>query len=122
MTSPSSKALRLEDERSRRLARTVFDRPLVLEAGAGTGKTGALVWRVVFWCLGPGWEKASGELFAGAASEEIAARVLERVLAITFTDRAAAEMEGRIAEAFSSLLRENGIEGVPLAEVSLTPE
>lgn len=122
MTSSGSKALRLEDERSRRIARTVFDRPLVLEAGAGTGKTGALVGRTVFWCLGPGWDKAAKELSSGAPPGEVAARVLERVLAITFTDRAAAEMEGRIAEAFSLLLEGAAAEGVPREEIPLPSE
>ena len=53
---------RAADAEARRLAQTCFDRPLVLEAGAGTGKTATLVARVLSWCLGPGWEAAGREV------------------------------------------------------------
>ncbi|MDP6243359.1 MAG: UvrD-helicase domain-containing protein, partial [Myxococcota bacterium] len=49
---------RERDARARWVAQTDFERPVALEAGAGTGKTAALVARVVAWCLGPGWERA----------------------------------------------------------------
>jgi ATP-dependent helicase/nuclease subunit A len=88
-----------DDARARRLARQVFDRPLVLEAGAGTGKTTALVTRVLAWSFGPGWQRAADALAAQAPPERIAARVLGRVVAITFTEAAAAEMGVRTAEA-----------------------
>ena len=38
--------LRSEDAQARRLAQCEFGAPLVLEAGAGTGKTAALVARI----------------------------------------------------------------------------
>ena len=54
----SDRALRLADRRAREAAQTVFDRPLALIAGAGTGKTSTLVARIIAWCSGPGWERA----------------------------------------------------------------
>ena len=47
------------DRDARAIAQTEFVHPLVLEAGAGTGKTAALVARVVAWSLGPGWLRHS---------------------------------------------------------------
>jgi len=91
------------DEAARRAAQTVFDRPLVLEAGAGTGKTSALVARLTAWSLGPGWERAASSLEASVPTrhdERVAARVLDRIVAITFTEAAAAEMASRVGEAF----------------------
>jgi ATP-dependent helicase/nuclease subunit A len=90
--------LRAGDERARRLARTLFDQPLVLEAGAGTGKTTVLVTRTLAWCLGPGWDGAEREQ-RGAHPDEIGAQVARGVVAITFTDAAAAEMGSRLAAA-----------------------
>src|SRR5262249_51635731 len=78
--------------------------PIVLEAGAGTGKTTVLVARVLAWCLGPGWERAARAL-PDAAPDAIAARALERIVAITFTEAAAAEMETRALAAFAALGR-----------------
>ena len=72
----SDAELRLADGRAREAAQTVFDRPLVLTAGAGTGKTSTLVARIVAWCTGPGWERA---LEHGA---DPAPRVLQRTVAI----------------------------------------
>jgi len=46
------------DRAARAAAQTRFDRPLVLEAGAGTGKTTTLIARLLAWCLGEGWDKA----------------------------------------------------------------
>ena len=91
------------DARARRAAREVFDRPLVLEAGAGTGKTTALVTRILAWCCGPGWERAEAGLRESdpeaAVPQRIARRVLRRVVAITFTEAAAAEMDQRVSDA-----------------------
>lgn len=100
------------DQRARLLSQTIFDRPLVLEAGAGTGKTATLVARIVAWSLGPGWRRAAEELRAHqerrgtrepAAPDRIAARVLDGVVAITFTEAAAAEMATRIAGALADV-------------------
>jgi ATP-dependent helicase/nuclease subunit A len=81
------------DATGRRVAQTCFDRPLLVQAGAGTGKTRVLVGRLVAWCMGPGWEEPETD----ASAESVAARVLGRVVAITFTEAAAAEMASRVA-------------------------
>ena len=89
-----------QDQATRELAQSEFERPLVVEAGAGTGKTALLVARVASWCMGQGWELHDRE---DMAPEEVARRVIERVVAITFTEAAAAEMARKIGEAFSTL-------------------
>ncbi len=116
------------DAAARRAARTVFDRPLVLEAGAGTGKTATLVSRVVAWCVGPGWERAAARLGERAAAgrkptaEEVAAECLGRVCAITFTEKAAAEMAERCALAFEGLARGEEVVGLPAADLAVAGE
>ncbi|MFP8879439.1 MAG: UvrD-helicase domain-containing protein, partial [Myxococcota bacterium] len=60
--STTDAVLRESDQRARALAQRIFDRPLILEAGAGTGKTTALVARVLAWCLGVGWDRALASL------------------------------------------------------------
>ena len=88
------------DERSRSLAQSAFDHPVVVVAGAGTGKTALLVARVAAWCVGPGWERHAE---AGTDRQTIARRVIERVVAITFTEAAAAEMARKILVALLDL-------------------
>lgn len=103
-----SAAARARDAEARRLAQTEFRRPLVLEAGAGTGKTAALVARVVAWSLGPGWERQArrfAEEGREATPDHVAPRVLRRVVAITFTEAAAAEMASRVGAALVALER-----------------
>ena len=88
------------DQASRRLAQSEFERSVVVVAGAGTGKTALLVSRVVVWCVGPGWDRHSGD---EADRNSVARRVIERVVAITFTDAAAAEMARKIGTALLDL-------------------
>src|SRR3954467_9569298 len=97
--------LLVEDRPARRAAQTRFDVPLVLQAGAGTGKTTTLIGRLLAWTLGEGWERAARRLAErekglppGRPRDEgparFAAEALGRVVAITFTEAAAAEMAG----------------------------
>ncbi|NOZ94002.1 MAG: UvrD-helicase domain-containing protein [Acidobacteria bacterium] len=91
---------RIADLEARLAAQTELTRHVALQAGAGTGKTAALVARIVAWSVGPGWEAASRN---GDDDETVAARVLEGVVAITFSEAAAAEMASRTAEALVTL-------------------
>jgi ATP-dependent helicase/nuclease subunit A len=88
------------DQASRRLAQSEFERSVVVVAGAGTGKTALLVSRVVVWCVGPGWDRHADD---GSERESIARKVIERVVAITFTEAAAAEMARKIGTALIGL-------------------
>ncbi len=108
----------MPDSSARELARTVFDRPLVVEAGAGTGKTTALVARVLTWCLADGWERARAEL-GDTDPAETAARVLDGVVAITFTEAAAAEMADRIGRGLASLAGGGDVIGLPKAALGI---
>ncbi|MHC4777029.1 MAG: UvrD-helicase domain-containing protein [Planctomycetota bacterium] len=81
------------DEESRRLFRTVFDRTFLVEAGAGTGKTTLLVDRLLS-ALARGRTDAAG------------------LVAITFTERAAAELQIRVRQALETVVT-SGIEGLP---------
>ncbi len=109
--------LRERDREARRLAQVQFDRPLALEAGAGTGKTTTLVARILAWSLHQGWARAQARVqtrLAGVSGksggivdldERVAADVLSRVVAITFTEAAAAEMASRVAGALALLAK-----------------
>ena len=88
------------DQANRRLAQSEFERSVVVVAGAGTGKTALLVSRVVVWCVGPGWDRHAGD---EADRDSVAGRVIERVVAITFTEAAAAEMARKIGTALIEL-------------------
>jgi len=112
--SDADQRARSEDADARRLAQTEFARPLLLEAGAGTGKTTVLVARIVAWVMRPGWERVERALREEARSrgsdreparDRIAGEVLRRVVAITFTEAAAAEMASRVAEALVAIRR-----------------
>jgi ATP-dependent helicase/nuclease subunit A len=101
---------RIRDCAARQRAQREFRTPLVLEAGAGTGKTATLVARILAWTLGPGWECAEQAMNDRARAEpprpeRIAARVLSRVVAITFTEAAAAEMAERVDVALRQIAR-----------------
>ncbi|MGH0036717.1 MAG: UvrD-helicase domain-containing protein [Myxococcota bacterium] len=89
---------RRDDARARAAAQREFARPLVLEAGAGTGKTATLVARVVAWVLGEGWERARAR-DPDKGPRAWARSCLARVVAITFTEAAAAEMAERVGQA-----------------------
>ncbi|MEK7743010.1 MAG: UvrD-helicase domain-containing protein, partial [Elusimicrobiota bacterium] len=73
----------LPDARSRETARLDLGRNLIVEAGAGTGKTTLLVERMLFLLL--------GGLEGGARPVDP-----ERLVALTFTERAAAEIKSRL--------------------------
>jgi ATP-dependent helicase/nuclease subunit A len=101
----SRETIQRADASARRAAQTQFGAPLLVEAGAGTGKTAVLVARIVAWCLGPGWERARARAPGApdAERERIAADVLSRVAAITFTEAAAAEMAERVDAALAGI-------------------
>jgi len=111
MTLPSDQ-LR-DDAAGRRAAQTRFSGTLVLEAGAGTGKTTTLVARVLAWSLDQGWTAAETRTDGESRTpERVAASVLRGVVAITFTEAGAAEMATRVAAAFASLAS-GAQEGLP---------
>ncbi len=118
--SSDSAGLIAADAAARLAAQRELARPFVLEAGAGTGKTATLVARVLAWCLGPGWarseeraaeaRRAEGPVPAGprrgddpSDPEAVAARTLDRLVAITFTEAAAAEMAEKVAAALAEV-------------------
>ncbi len=130
MSAGAANAALAADRAARRLAQRDFVRPVVLEAGAGTGKTTTLVARVLAWALGPGWERAAlAEAAArrdagrpGAPSQaSVAARVLGGVVAITFTEAAAAQMAKSVAVKLRELAPE-GADLPPWMEAALPPD
>ncbi|HKN48129.1 MAG TPA: UvrD-helicase domain-containing protein, partial [Candidatus Polarisedimenticolia bacterium] len=76
----------LPDTARRRRAASVFDRNLVVTAGAGTGKTALLVERALNLVAGTGLP-------------------IESIAAITFTEKAAAELRVRLAKGLDELRR-----------------
>jgi ATP-dependent helicase/nuclease subunit A len=110
---------RAADAAARRAAQTVFGAPLAITAGAGTGKTTVLVARVVAWCLGAGWERAERACAkpdgVAVAAREVAEYALERVVAITFTEAAAAEMEARTMAALAQVAAGEAVLGYDTA-------
>ena len=120
----AERQLLADDESGRRAAQTEFERPLLLEAGAGTGKTTTLIHRILAWSLGSGWITAAAELARESDGEEgaadrVAARVLEGVVAVTFTEAAAAEMAARVAEGLAQVAADDSeaLDGFLAAEL-----
>ncbi|MBI4618171.1 MAG: UvrD-helicase domain-containing protein, partial [Planctomycetes bacterium] len=116
MNRATLESAREADREARRAAACDFDRPIALSAGAGTGKTGTLASRAVAWCLGPGWERSERSLGPAndpSGSGAVAARTLERVVAVTFTERAAVEMAERVASAFAKIRAGEEVEFLP---------
>jgi ATP-dependent helicase/nuclease subunit A len=107
---------------ARRIAQERFDAPIWIEAGAGTGKTAVLVARIVVWCLGRGWERSASRIRRTgrqpASPERVAADTLRRVVAITFTEAAAAEMAVRVMRALLQVERGEDVVGI---DVDLLP-
>ncbi len=88
------------DEAARTAIQKDLSRTLFVEAGAGTGKTTALVGRIVELVL---------------TSDATVHRPLNQIAAITFTEAAAAELRERVRIEFESALlaaRENGLSEV----------
>ncbi|MCH8813658.1 MAG: UvrD-helicase domain-containing protein [Chloroflexi bacterium] len=84
--TPHSIEPHIRDREARETIREALDETLFVQAGAGTGKTSALVDRVV--------------------SLVLSGRSIERIVAITFTDRAAAELRERVRTGLESQLLE----------------
>lgn len=94
---PASEAELIEaDRKSREDIEHALDRTLFVEAGAGTGKTTALVGRIVELVLTP-----------DAASR----RSLSQIAAITFTEAAAAELRERVRIEFEKALLQARVDG-----------
>jgi ATP-dependent helicase/nuclease subunit A len=112
VSAPGSSKLRARDEAVWCTAQQEFARPLVVEAGAGTGKTSLLVARCLAWTLGPGWERALTRLGAVASPDRVAADVLARIAALTFTEAAVAEMAMRLGKALAEVAKDELPPGV----------
>jgi ATP-dependent helicase/nuclease subunit A len=76
----------LQDQAARDLAEKALDRSLLVEASAGTGKTSVLVARIVNIVLEQG-------------------TLLTRIAALTFTEKAAAEMKTRVRTALDQAIQ-----------------
>jgi len=108
------------DQAHREAARTTFSAPVVVEAGAGTGKTAVLVTRTVTWLVDVGWARHDSP---DQDAEDIAARVAEGVLALTFTEKAAGEMASRVGKALERLAQGETVLGMPAAPFhALSPD
>ncbi|MEX0682293.1 MAG: UvrD-helicase domain-containing protein [Dehalococcoidia bacterium] len=75
---------RRQDDATRRLINEALDQTVFVEAGAGTGKTRALVDRIV--------------------AHVLAGTTIDKIAAITFTEKAAAELRDRVRSALEQAL------------------
>jgi len=103
MSAPAAEHAQ-RDAAARHAAVREFDRSLILEAGAGTGKTAILVERVVTWCVGPGFDRTASANECGDRGVA-AERVLDGVVALTFSEAGAAEMHERVARRLVEVAR-----------------
>ena len=87
MTEPAQ----IPDQAAREAAATTFDRNVVVIAGAGTGKTTLLVNRLLYLLM-----RRTDPLD------------LSRIVALTFTNKAATEMKLRLRERLRSLVNVEG--------------
>lgn len=94
MTEPAQ----IPDQAEREAAATTFDRNVVVIAGAGTGKTTLLVNRLLYLLM-----RRADPLD------------LSRIVALTFTNKAATEMKLRLRERLRGLLQAEGREDSPSA-------
>ena len=95
-----------EDQKARRIAQSEFSKHVVVEAGAGTGKTATLIARIVFWSLTEGWKKHGK---THEAKEDIALAVAKGIASITFTDNACKEMAERLGYAYQALVSSSSL-------------
>ncbi len=108
-----------EDRRARHLAITEFRRPLLVTAGAGSGKTSTLVARVLAWAIGPGWAK---HVARAPLPEAGAEELFRRIVAVTFTDRAAGEMRERLLKELARLANGEPVTGLEIATLRIAPD
>lgn len=101
MTEPAQ----IPDQAEREAAATTFDRNVVVIAGAGTGKTTLLVNRLLYLLM-----------------RRVDPLDLSRIVALTFTNKAATEMKLRLRERLRGLLQADGREDSAAASgtVSMT--
>ena len=98
-----------EDQKARWVAQSEFSKHIVVEAGAGTGKTATLIARIVFWSLTDGWQKYAASY---DSYDDIALGVAEGVASITFTENAVKEMAERLGLAYQALVSKKSVIGL----------
>ncbi len=89
---------KLEDQDNRIRAMTEFNQNLVVIAGAGTGKTSLLIGRLLHWLLGEAWRRTN------TTGPEAAREIISSVAAVTFTEKAAAEISERLTRVLTELV------------------